>query len=79
MKRGSPNYYCPDCEPFSQDTQKLRNNTKQLLIDTIEIENTLPQTYDNSKSKKSSKIFLYDESNIRHLNILKVYSLYSSL
>ena len=53
MKRGSPNYYCPNCEPFSLDTQEQGDNTEQLLIDTVEIENTLPQTYDNAQPKKS--------------------------
>ena len=74
MKRGSPNYYCPDCEPFSLDTQKQRNNTEQLLIDTIEIENTLPQTYDNSQPKQSSNLtelqnqILHDEMNVEYLS-----------
>ena len=52
MKRGSPNYYCPNCEPFSLDTQEQGDNTEQLLIDTVEIENTLPQSYDNAQPKK---------------------------
>ena len=74
MKRGSPNYYCPDCEPFSLDTQKQRNNTEQLLIDTIEIENTLPQTYDNSQHKQSGNLtelqnqILHDEMNVEYLS-----------
>ena len=74
MKRGSPNYYCPDCEPFSLDTQKQRNNTEQLLIDTIEIENTLPQTYDNSQPKQSGNLtelqnqILHDEMNVEYLS-----------